>query len=72
MNLSYKTTTAAQTAAGNPSLRTVHICIVEDEFISTTRAKEVLKFVKDRNPTKREWQEIQTAVRLGRELKLKS
>lgn len=70
MNLSYKTTTAAQTAAGNPSLRTVHICIVEDEFISTTKAEEVLKFVKDRNPTRWEWKQFKEAVRLGKPLKL--
>lgn len=70
MNLSYKTTTAAATASGNESLRTMHIVIVEDEILTTTRAKEVLKFVKDRNPTRWEWKQFKEAVRLGKPLKL--
>ncbi len=72
MNLSYKTTTAAQTASGNPSLRTMHIVIVEDEFLTSTRADEILKFVKDRNPSRHEWKEFKEAVRLGKPLTLKS
>ena len=65
MNLSYKTTTV-----GPDKLRTVHVVIVEDEFLTTTRSKEVLQFVKNRNPNRSEWKQVKEAVRLGNELKL--
>jgi len=65
MNLSYKTTTV-----GPHKLRTMHVIIVEDEFLTTTRAKEVLKFVKDRNPSKYDWKQLKEAVRLGDPIKI--
>jgi len=65
MNLDYKTTTV------DPNrLRTMHIVIVEDEILTTTRADEVLKFVKKRNPTKYEWKQFKEAVRNGEQIKL--
>ncbi len=51
-------------------LRTLHIVVVEDEILSTTRADEVLKFVKRRNPTKAEWKEFKNAVRNGEQIKI--
>jgi hypothetical protein len=65
MNLDYKTTTV------DPNkLRTMHIVIVEDEILTSTRADEILKFVKRRNPTKFEWKQFKDAVRNGEQIKL--
>lgn len=66
MNLDYKTTTVAP-----DRLRTMHVVVVGDEFLTTTNAKEVLKFVKNRNPSKDEWRQLKEAVRLGTPLKLR-
>lgn len=66
MNLDYKTTTVAP-----DKLRTMHVVIVEDEFLTTTRAKEVLQFVKSRNPTKSEWKHVKEAVRLEEPLTIR-
>jgi hypothetical protein len=65
MNLDYKITTI-----GPDKLRTIHVAIVEDEFLTTTRAKEVLQFVKNRNPSRSEWKQLKEAVRLGKTLKI--
>lgn len=66
MNLDYKTSFVHP-----DKLRTLHILVVDSEIITTTRAKEVLQFAKNRNPTKREWKELKEAVRLGTPLKLR-
>ena len=65
MNLDYKTTTM-----GPDRLRTLHVAIVDGEIITSTRSKEVLQFVKNRNPTRYEWKKFKEAVRLGETLKL--
>lgn len=63
MNLSYKTTTT------HPNkLRTLHIIIIEEEVMTTTIAKEVFQFAKNRNIDKRSWKELKEAVSLGRPL----
>lgn len=63
-HISYKTTTAQSTSAGNPSTRTIHILVVGDEILTTTRQKEVMNFVKDRNPSRKQWRDFKEAVRL--------
>lgn len=65
MNLDYKTTTT-----GPDRLRTLHIVIVEDEILSTTRAKEIQTFIKNRKPSKFEWKMVKEAVRNGEQLKI--
>lgn len=65
MKLDYKTTTT-----GPDRLRTLHIVVVEDEILSTTRAKEILAFVKNRKPSKYEWKMVKEAVRKGEHLKI--
>jgi len=65
MKLDYKTTTT-----GPDRLRTLHIVVVEDEILSTTRAKEILSFVKIRKPTKYEWKMVKEAVRKWEQLKI--
>lgn len=65
MNLDYTTTTM-----GPNSLRTLHVAIVNGEIITSTRSKEVLQFVKNRNPTRYEWKKFKQAIRLGETLKL--
>ncbi len=66
MNLDYKTSFV------NPDkLRTLHIVVIESEILTTTRAKEILNFVKNRNPTKSEWKQLKEAVRLGLTLQLR-
>lgn len=60
MDLDYKTTTAHP-----DKLRTLHIIVIDGESLSTTRAKEVLQFAKNRQPSKSVWRELKNAVRLG-------
>jgi len=65
MKLDYSTTTT-----GPDRLRTLHIVVVEGEILSTTRAKEILTFVKNRKPSKFEWKMVKEAVRKGEQLKI--
>ena len=51
---------------GNP--RIVHILIINDECITTTRNKEVLKFARPRIASKFDWKHLKDAVRLGESL----
>lgn len=67
MNLEYRTSFVAP-----DKLRTLHIVVIDSEILTTTIAKEVLQFVKARNPTKHEWKELKEAVRLGRPLILRN
>jgi hypothetical protein len=64
MNLDYKTTTS-----GN-SLRTIHVIVIDGEFLSTTRSTEILQFAKNRNPSRYNWKQIKNAVRLGEQLRI--
>jgi len=66
MNLDYKITNLHP-----DKLRTLHIIVIDGESLSTTRATEVLKFAKNRNPNRSEWREIKEAVRLGLRLSIR-
>lgn len=63
MNLDYKTTTKHP-----DKLTTLHIIVIDGEILTTTRAKEVLQFAKNRSITKRDYKELKKAV--GNEEKL--
>lgn len=60
MKLDYKITTASP-----DKLRTMHIIIIDGEILTTTRAKEVLQFAKNRAIEKYDWKKLKEAVRLG-------
>ncbi len=60
--LNYSTTTAVN------SLRTIHTITINDESLTTTRAKEVLTFAKPRIASKYEWKYLKEAVRKGEAL----
>lgn len=66
MNLDYKTTTAHP-----DKLRTLHMIVIDGEILTTTRAKEVLQFAKNRSIDKYGWKQLKEAVRLGQSLSMK-
>lgn len=65
MTISYSTSTILA------SLRTVHIIVIEEEKLVTTRAKEVLLFAKPRMFDKYTWKQLKECVRLGNSLEIK-
>lgn len=66
MNLDYKISTNSP-----DKLRTLHIIVIDGESLSTTRAKEVLQFAKNRSISKFDWKELKEAVRLGNPLSIR-
>lgn len=65
MKLDYKTT-----SSGIDKHRILHIVVVGDEVLSTSRTHEILAFVKRRKPTKFEWKMFKEAVRNGEQLNI--
>ncbi len=66
MNLDYKITTLHP-----DKLRTLHIIVIDGEALTTTRAKEVLQFAKNRSIARYDWKHLKEAVRLGEPLQIR-
>lgn len=62
MELTYRTVTAPN------SNRTIHVIVIDESVLATTRAKEVLNFAKPRLTSKWDWKHLKEAVRLGTDL----
>jgi hypothetical protein len=65
MTISYKTSTISGT------LRTVHTIRIDEDELTSTRAKEILVFAKPRIFSKKTWKLLKKCVRVGEPLEVK-
>lgn len=66
MSIDYKTTTQQP-----DKLRTLHMIVIDGESLTTTRAKEILQFAKNRSLPRYDWKLLKEAVRLGEALTIR-